>query len=122
MSTQSNTSFRSGTTAVERTVIPSALTLHFDYGFQLELLHWALSDLKQRFYNEIADHIGQRRALSYVETMSNIQEIDSMLSDMFAVVNHTHADLAHGEDKVYRDEDELQKQACELAQKLGWEM
>lgn len=119
---QSNTSSRSSATAVEQTE-KFVVTLKVDPGYPLDLLYWALSSLRQRFYLEAANALASRDVPEYTDNYRRIQTLNEMIGDIVQqlgcaytkLYNQQHAtDLNSGLTEAWKEKE------VEFANRFGF--
>ena len=118
----------SQTNAPESTSKPETsfiLTLKIGPGRELEILHWALLNLREKFTEEAADLIADQDAPEYVDAMERIDHIDLLLDDMFYQLNRAYErlfDLESGRLTRHRGDDTQRSKdkAVALEVKYGW--
>ncbi len=117
----------SQTNPVEPTAqfVPSfVLSLRVDSGSELEILRWALLNLREKFTDEAADALGKQDALNYVGSMENIECVDGIIDELFFQLNRVYerlqnieiGDLARHED----DNEQTNNKVAALNEKYGW--
>lgn len=130
MSVQSNISSSSDATVVEQTALErpsSSIKLSFDTDSETTLLHWALTDLKAKFYQIATDSLAARDLWQFTEYSGHIQVVDELLENLFVSLNNKveRFDLySRGIDKKQHDEEthaEFRRQRDKFKERFGWD-
>ena len=130
MSMQNNTPSSSDATVVEQTALKrpsSSIKLSFDTEEETSLLHWALTDLKEKLSGIAADSLAAKNLWQFTEYTGHIKVVDELLENLFVSLNNKvkRFDLySRGIDKKQHDEAshaEFRQQQAKFKERFGWD-
>ena len=120
---------QSGANDVEQTVNRSSLysiNIEVDLATQFTVLHWALTELKDKLYEDCADSLAAHDLLQYQDHVSSISSLNEMLDHLVLGLHKKYEqllDLHEGNDPIEGQQKLTEARKCErqkLAKRFGW--